>query len=93
VAPIASLQPPYSRLATEVEDSTLPFALEHHVGDGVRSGPMTDRIAALPEDDWSLVETLRAIGGATTLRPARGSHRMDTPESRGKRGNRRNPQS
>jgi aryl-alcohol dehydrogenase-like predicted oxidoreductase len=32
VAPIASLQPPYSLLATEVEFSMLPFALEHRIG-------------------------------------------------------------
>jgi aryl-alcohol dehydrogenase-like predicted oxidoreductase len=61
VAPITSLQPPYSLLATEVEDSTLPFAMEHHIGvivyspmaSGLLSGAMTrERIAALPEDDW-----------------------------------------
>ncbi len=61
VAPIASLQPPYSLLSTEVEDSTLPFALEHQIGvivyspmaSGLLSGAMTrERIAALPEDDW-----------------------------------------
>ena len=61
VAPIASLQPPYSLLATEVESSILPFALEHRVGvivyspmaSGLLSGAMTrERIAALPEDDW-----------------------------------------
>jgi aryl-alcohol dehydrogenase-like predicted oxidoreductase len=61
VAPITSLQPPYSLLATEVEDSTLPFSLKHHVGvivyspmaSGLLSGAMTrERIAALPEDDW-----------------------------------------
>jgi aryl-alcohol dehydrogenase-like predicted oxidoreductase len=61
VAPITSLQPPYSLLATEVEHSTLPFALEHHIGaivyspmaSGLLSGGMTrERIAAMPEDDW-----------------------------------------
>jgi aryl-alcohol dehydrogenase-like predicted oxidoreductase len=61
VAPIASLQPPYSLLATEVESSTLPFALEHRIGvivyspmaSGMLSGAMTrERIARLPEDDW-----------------------------------------
>jgi aryl-alcohol dehydrogenase-like predicted oxidoreductase len=61
LAPITSLQPPYSLLATEVEDSTLPFALHHHIGvivyspmaSGLLSGAMTrERIAALPEDDW-----------------------------------------
>ena len=61
VAPIASLQPPYSLLATDVEASILPFALKHKIGvivyspmaSGLLSGAMTrDRIAALPEDDW-----------------------------------------
>ena len=61
VAPIASLQPPYSLLATEVEVSALPFALDHQIGvivyspmaSGLLSGSMTrERIAGLPEDDW-----------------------------------------
>ena len=61
MAPITSLQPPYSLLATEVEDSTLPFAEGHHIGaivyspmaSGLLSGAMTrERIAAMPEDDW-----------------------------------------
>ncbi len=61
VAPIASLQPPYSLLSTDVETSTLPFALSHHIGvvvyspmaSGLLSGAMTrERIAGLPEDDW-----------------------------------------
>jgi aryl-alcohol dehydrogenase-like predicted oxidoreductase len=61
VAPITSLQPPYSLLATEVEASTLPFALKHDIGvivyspmaSGLLSGAMTwERIARLPEDDW-----------------------------------------
>src|SRR5271154_4248089 len=32
VTPIASLQPQYSLLATEAEDSTLAFAHHHHIG-------------------------------------------------------------
>jgi aryl-alcohol dehydrogenase-like predicted oxidoreductase len=61
VAPITSLQPPYSLLATDVESSILPFALEHKIGvivyspmaSGLLSGAMTrERIAAFPEDDW-----------------------------------------
>ena len=61
VAPITSLQPPYSLLFTEVETSTLPFALSHHIGvivyspmaSGLLAGAMTrERIARLPEDDW-----------------------------------------
>ena len=61
VAPITSLQPPYSLLFTDVETTTLPFALSHHIGvivyspmaSGLLSGAMTrERIAGLPEDDW-----------------------------------------
>jgi aryl-alcohol dehydrogenase-like predicted oxidoreductase len=61
VAPIVSLQPPYSLLATDVEASTLPFALDHQIGvivyspmaSGLLSGAMTrERIAAFPADDW-----------------------------------------
>src|ERR1700687_1538446 len=61
VAPIASLQPPYSLLGTDVESSILPFAFKHRIGvivyspmaSGLLSGTMTrERIAALPEDDW-----------------------------------------
>jgi aryl-alcohol dehydrogenase-like predicted oxidoreductase len=61
VAPIVSLQPPYSLLSTEVEFSILPFALRHEIGvivyspmaSGLLSGSMTrERIAAFPKDDW-----------------------------------------
>jgi len=61
VAPIASVQPPYSLVATDVESSILPFAFEHNIGvivyspmaSGLLSGGMTrERIAALPDDDW-----------------------------------------
>jgi aryl-alcohol dehydrogenase-like predicted oxidoreductase len=61
VAPIASLQPPYSLLARDVESSTLPFALAHRIGvivyspmaSGMLTGAMTrERIAAMPADDW-----------------------------------------
>jgi aryl-alcohol dehydrogenase-like predicted oxidoreductase len=61
VAPITSLQPPYSLLFTDVETSTLPFALSRQIGvivyspmaSGLLSGAMTrERIAGLPEDDW-----------------------------------------
>jgi aryl-alcohol dehydrogenase-like predicted oxidoreductase len=61
VAPIASLQPQYSLIATDVESSILPFALQNRIGvivyspmaSGLLSGAMTrERIAGLPEDDW-----------------------------------------
>ena len=61
VAPIASLQPPYSLLASEIEGSILPYARLNHIGvivyspmaSGLLSGAMTrERIAAFPPDDW-----------------------------------------
>jgi aryl-alcohol dehydrogenase-like predicted oxidoreductase len=61
IAPITSLQPPYSLVAREIESSILPFALNHNIGvivyspmaSGLLSGAMTrERIAAMPDDDW-----------------------------------------
>ena len=61
IAPITSLQPPYSLLARDVERSILPFALRNRIGvivyspmySGLLSGAMTrSRIANLPGDDW-----------------------------------------
>jgi aryl-alcohol dehydrogenase-like predicted oxidoreductase len=61
VAPIASLQPQYSLLAREVEDSVLPYALNQKIGvivyspmaSGMLTGAMTrERIASMPKDDW-----------------------------------------
>jgi aryl-alcohol dehydrogenase-like predicted oxidoreductase len=61
VAPITSLQPPYSLLALEVEASILPYARHHNIGvivyspmaSGLLSGAMTrERIAVFPQDDW-----------------------------------------
>jgi aryl-alcohol dehydrogenase-like predicted oxidoreductase len=61
IAPITSLQPPYSLLRREIEESILPYAARHNIGvlvyspmfSGLLSGAMTrERIAALPADDW-----------------------------------------
>jgi aryl-alcohol dehydrogenase-like predicted oxidoreductase len=61
IAPIASLQPQYSLLSREIEDSVLPYAREHELGvivyspmaSGMLSGAMTrERIASMPADDW-----------------------------------------
>ncbi|HVN06024.1 MAG TPA: aldo/keto reductase [Bryobacteraceae bacterium] len=61
IAPIMSLQPPYSMLAREIEDSILPYAQANGIGvivyspmkSGLLSGAMTrERIAAMPDDDW-----------------------------------------
>jgi aryl-alcohol dehydrogenase-like predicted oxidoreductase len=61
IAPIASLQPPYSLLRRDVEEEILPFCLENNIGvivyspmaSGLLTGAMTrERVAAFPADDW-----------------------------------------
>ena len=61
IAPITSLQPPYSLLARDVEAEILPYAKDNGIGvivyspmaSGLLSGKMTaERIRALPDDDW-----------------------------------------
>jgi aryl-alcohol dehydrogenase-like predicted oxidoreductase len=61
IAPITSLQPPYSLVATDVQGVILPYALKQNIGvivyspmgSGLLTGAMTrERIAAMPEDDW-----------------------------------------
>jgi aryl-alcohol dehydrogenase-like predicted oxidoreductase len=61
IAPITSLQPPYSLLARQAEGEILPFAERHHIGvivyspmySGLLSGKMTrERVAKFPLDDW-----------------------------------------
>ena len=61
IAPVETLQPPYSLIARGVQDNVLPFA-EHEgigviayspMGSGLLTGAMTRvRIQGLPEDDW-----------------------------------------
>jgi aryl-alcohol dehydrogenase-like predicted oxidoreductase len=61
IAPITSLQPPYSLLNRNVEAEILPFCQANHIGvinyspmvSGLLTGKMTaERIRNLPEDDW-----------------------------------------
>jgi aryl-alcohol dehydrogenase-like predicted oxidoreductase len=61
IAPVTSLQPPYSLVAPEAEFSTLPYALENHIGvivyspmgSGLLSGAMTrERVTNFPADDF-----------------------------------------
>jgi aryl-alcohol dehydrogenase-like predicted oxidoreductase len=61
IAPISSLQPPYSLLNRGVEDEILIFCAENNVGvivyspmaSGMLTGTMTrERIANFPADDW-----------------------------------------
>jgi len=61
IAPITSVQPPYSAIRRDVEDDVLPWCRAHHVGvivyspmqSGLLTGTMTrERFAALPANDW-----------------------------------------
>lgn len=61
IAPITSLQPPYSLLSRKVEGSVLPFAKTNNIGvivyspmaSGMLAGTMTrERIANFAADDW-----------------------------------------
>ncbi len=61
VAPITSLQPPYSMLRRAIEAEILPFAQKNGIGvinyspmlSGMLTGKMTAaRVAAMPADDW-----------------------------------------
>lgn len=61
IAPITSLQPPYSIVSPEIEQEILPFAKANNIGvivyspmkSGLLTGKMTrERIAAMPEDDF-----------------------------------------
>lgn len=61
IAPITSLQPPYSLVKPEVEKEILPFCLDHNIGvivyspmqSGLLTGAMTpERVANMPDDDW-----------------------------------------
>lgn len=61
IAPVSSLQPPYSLISRDYEKEILPFCKENNIGvivyspmgSGLLTGTMTrERIAAMPADDW-----------------------------------------
>jgi len=61
IAPIASLQPPYSAISPEVEREILPYCRQHNIGvvayspmkSGLLTGKMTkERVAGLAPDDF-----------------------------------------
>jgi aryl-alcohol dehydrogenase-like predicted oxidoreductase len=61
IAPITSLQPPYSLLRRNIEEEILPFCRQHHIGvinyspmvSGLLTGKMTaERVREMPADDW-----------------------------------------
>jgi aryl-alcohol dehydrogenase-like predicted oxidoreductase len=61
IAPVETLQPPYSLVAREAEEEILPFSEQERIGvivyspmgSGLLTGKMTrERIESLPDDDW-----------------------------------------
>lgn len=61
IAPVTSLQPPYSLIRRQIEKEILPYCERRGIGvivyspmaSGLLTGAMTrERIAQLPEDDW-----------------------------------------
>jgi len=61
IAPVASLQPPYSLIRRGIEDEVLPYVQEQGIGvigyspmaSGLLTGTMTiERAAQFPENDW-----------------------------------------
>ncbi len=61
IAPVTSLQPPYSMISPEIEESILPYCGKNNIGviayspmkSGLLSGAMTkERVAAMPADDF-----------------------------------------
>lgn len=61
IAPITSLQPPYSMLRPAIEQQILPFCQENGIGvinyspmvSGLLTGRMSaERVTAMPADDW-----------------------------------------
>ena len=61
IAPITSLQPPYSLIRREIEQKILPYCYSHGLGvivyspmqSGLLAGAMTrSRVAKLPDSDW-----------------------------------------
>jgi aryl-alcohol dehydrogenase-like predicted oxidoreductase len=61
IAPVTSLQPPYSLIRRRIESEILPYCESHGIGvmvyspmaSGLLTGAMTrERAANLPQDDW-----------------------------------------
>ena len=61
IAPISSLQPPYSAISPEIEEEILPYCGRHNIGviayspmkSGLLTGKMTkERVAGFPADDF-----------------------------------------
>jgi aryl-alcohol dehydrogenase-like predicted oxidoreductase len=96
IAPVTSLQPPYSILSPEIEKETFPHCQAHNIGvivyspmkSGLLSGKMTrERIAQFPKDDFrgstpQFKEPLlsRNLGLAELLREIGSRHGRTTGE-------------
>ncbi len=61
IAPITSLQPPYSLIRPDVQDEILPYCRKNNIGvinyspmtSGLLTGKMSaERVAQMPDDDW-----------------------------------------
>jgi aryl-alcohol dehydrogenase-like predicted oxidoreductase len=61
IAPVTSLQPPYSLIRRQIESEILPYCERRGIGvivyspmaSGLLTGAMTrERVASLPQDDW-----------------------------------------
>jgi aryl-alcohol dehydrogenase-like predicted oxidoreductase len=61
IAPVTSLQPPYSAIRRDIEDEILPYCEAHNIGtivyspmqSGLLTGKMTrERVANFPDDDF-----------------------------------------
>ncbi len=61
IAPVETLQPPYSIITPDVEKEILPYCEQHNIGvivyspmsSGLLTGRMTkDRVEKMPDDDW-----------------------------------------
>lgn len=61
IAPVTSVQPPYSMLRRAIEEQVLPFAQRNGIGvinyspmvSGLLTGKMSpERVQAMPDDDW-----------------------------------------
>ncbi|WP_052889946.1 aldo/keto reductase [Thermogemmatispora carboxidivorans] len=61
IAPISSLQPPYSLIHREIEEEILPYCQQHNIGvivyspmaSGLLTGRVTkERVETLPDNDW-----------------------------------------
>jgi aryl-alcohol dehydrogenase-like predicted oxidoreductase len=90
IAPIASLQPPYSMLRRDIEAEILPYCAAHNIGvivyspmaSGLLTGTMTrERVAAFAPDDWRHTSPRfqepalsRALGLAELLRTIGARH-------------------